>query len=79
MRAGEGERAGVCLSKDFVLDCFVVYFVCAVELRHADEIMVAVDDGFGGGDWVVHIFYFKAAEEFEDALGGVEVVVDWNF
>lgn len=73
MRAG-----GFCLSKDFALDCFVVDFVCAVELRHADEMMVAIDDGFGGGGWVVHIFNFKAVEEFEDALGGVEVVVDWD-
>lgn len=38
--------------------------------------MVAVDDGFSGGGWVIHVFYFKALEEYEDAFSGVEVVVD---
>lgn len=37
---------------------------------------MAVDYGFGGGGWVVHIFDFETVEEFEDALGGVEIVVD---
>lgn len=50
------------LNKDFVFDCFVIYFVCAVELRHTDEMMVAVDNRFRGGGWVVHILDFEAVE-----------------
>lgn len=75
---GRGEKGG-CLSKDFAFGCFVVYFVCAVELRHTDEMMVSVDNGFGGCGRVVHILDFEAMEEFEDALGGVEVVINWDF
>lgn len=75
-RAG---RKGGGLSEDFAFDCFVVYFICAVELRHTDEMMVAVDNGLGGCGWVVHILDFEAVEEFEDALSGVEVVINWDF
>lgn len=73
---GGAKRGG--LSKDFAFGCFVVYFVCAVELRHTDEMMVSVDNGFGGCGWVVHILNFEAVEEFEDALGAVEVVINWD-
>lgn len=40
---------------------------------------MSVDNGFGGCGWVVHILDFEVVEEFEDALGGVEVVINWNF
>lgn len=41
--------------------------------------MVSVDNGFGGRGWVVHILDLEAMEELEDALGGVEVVINWDF
>lgn len=40
---------------------------------------MAVDNGLGGCGWVVHILDFEAVEEFEDALSGVEVVINWDF
>lgn len=40
---------------------------------------MSVDNGFGGSGWVVHILDFEAMENFEDALGGVKVVIDWEF
>lgn len=39
---------------------------------------MSVDNGFGGCGWVVHILNFEAVEEFEDALGAVEVVINWD-
>lgn len=40
---------------------------------------MAVDNGFRGGGWVVHILDFEAVEEFEDALGGMKVIINWDF
>lgn len=40
--------------------------------------MDAVEHWLSDSDWIVHVLDLEAVEEPEDAVGGVEVVVNYN-
>lgn len=67
-----------CLVQNFTLSSFVINLVSIVKFSCTVGLMVAVCVGFDGGGGIVHIFYFKALENVENAVGRMEVVVHYN-